>query len=172
MKTLILTLSILFLSFPLMAQDQVAFNDGKKSPYQMKTTVGAAENLESKDTKRVAAASARVEALRAKVAGYDLKSEKIYSRHASSDYKVVFTDGTNTIEAIYDSRGDLLNSLETYENVRLPNDIIKQVMTENQGWTIEKVLYLVTYKANQQIEAQYNIEMTKDGKKRTVKVSE
>lgn len=172
MRTFILTFSILFLSLPILAQDLVAFNDGNQSQNQMKSAIISDENSEPIDTKRVAAASSKVEALRAKVAEYDLKNEKIYSRHASTDYRVVFTDGTNSIEAIYDSRGAISSAIETYENIRLPDEIIKQVMTENQGWAIDKAWYLVSFESNRQTEAQYKIEMTKDSKKRTVWVSE
>lgn len=167
MKTIVLTFCILLLSLPVTAQELVAFNDGNQSHYQMK----ADGNLKSHDTKRVTT-SAKVEALRAKWAEYDLKNEKIYSKHASTGYKVVLTDGTNSIEAIYDSRGTIASAIETYENVRLPDEIIKQVLIENQGWAIEKARYTVSFTADRQTETQYKIEIIKDGKKRTVKISE
>ena len=80
-------------------------------------------------------------------AAYDVKGATFYEDEYDH-YFVSFYIPQGKILAVYDKEGNIVRTAENYNNVALPNPILKTVTKEYPGWAISKDVYLVTYREN------------------------
>jgi len=154
----------------LTAQDDLAFVDHSNTEnYRTEEHIEKpAFNTEYLLATNEAKIPQKIQSLRKEVAQYDLINQSLYSRHSSSTYKVVFSEGANQIEVHYDSRGIILNSNEIFENVPLPYLYGKEISKEYPGWAYENVWCYVNYIADENPDISYKVLLKKGNEKQTV----
>ncbi|HEX9825597.1 MAG TPA: hypothetical protein VGA80_03290 [Flavobacteriaceae bacterium] len=105
------------------------------------------------------------------VAQFNLKDLKLYTPGEKASYKVLFNEGKCKIEASYNDEGELTQSEESYENVRIPYSVSSKLAKDYPGWAFNNTLCKITYNQSGLPKITYHITMDKDGKKKTVKVN-
>ena len=84
----------------------------------------------------------------------------------SIDYlKEHFPNLDGKILAAYDKNGEIIRTIERFQNVKLPKDVRNAVYKRFPNWSLEKDVYLVNYhKNNEKVSKQYKVKL-KNGKK-------
>jgi hypothetical protein len=86
-------------------------------------------------------------------------------------YLVIMKNAKGTLTASYNDRGKLINVVEKYEDVILPNEVIYSVTRNFPGWGIVKDKYFYEQSNGNIDKKQYNIKIKKDNKTKNLKVS-
>lgn len=113
-----------------------------------------------------------IKLLHEKVANYNIKEAKVYVPKSLSSYDVVFTEGANQITAVYNHLGDIINSYESYKNVKLPYAITYKVAEDYPGWEFNSTWCNVTYSKYGVSKTHYKIELKKGNEKKIVRIAE
>ena len=105
-----------------------------------------------------------VQMLQEHVAMYDLKNSDLYGDEYDT-YTVSFYIPDGKILAAYDKNGEIIRTIERFQNVKLPKDVRNSVYKRFPNWSLEKDVYLVNYhKNNEKVSKQYKVKL-KNGKK-------
>ena len=105
-----------------------------------------------------------VQMLQEHVAMYDLKDSDLYGDEYDT-YTVSFYIPDGKILAAYDKNGEIIRTIERFQNVKLPKDVRNAVYKRFPNWSLEKDVYLVNYhKNNEKVSKQYKVKL-KNGKK-------
>ncbi|MCJ7758477.1 MAG: nicotinate-nucleotide adenylyltransferase [Gillisia sp.] len=113
-----------------------------------------------------------VQLLQREVAAYDLKSSEYYEDQYE-DYFISFYIPQGKILASYDREGNVLRTVEKYENIALPNAVAESVVKNYAGWTIAKNAYLVNYHDKKGVtKKEYKILLEKDSRRMRIKTDE
>lgn len=104
------------------------------------------------------------------VAGYDIKSDAIYSSEYSN-YSVNFKTPTSNVNATFDCDGTILTSNEKYDDILLPSSIRQAIGKDYSGWTLHSNSYRVSYDHRRDIKKMYKIQVRKDGEKKNLKIN-
>ena len=111
-----------------------------------------------------------IKLLQEKVALYDIKNSDLYSDEYDT-YKVDFYIPDGTILAAYDKNGKLLRTIEKYNNIKLPKNILSAVSTRFPQWAIVKDVYKVNYHHQKGVfKEEYRIKLENGDKNMTVKI--
>ncbi|HLV37924.1 hypothetical protein [Xanthomarina sp.] len=89
-------------------------------------------------------------------------------------YEVIFKDvSTNggQIVITYNNDGQILKSVERYNDVVLPAAVRNAVYKEYPGWMIDSDKYLVTYYHKEDAKKAYKLKIKKEDNKKVIKVS-
>jgi hypothetical protein len=86
-------------------------------------------------------------------------------------YLVIMQNAKGTLTASYNHKGKLINVVERYENVTLPNEVIYSVTRNFPGWAIIKDKYLYEQSNGNIDKKQYDIKIRKDNKTKNLRVS-
>ena len=159
MKNLILCLTFIGLTSPLFAQIT-------HLP-EIEITAVNYKYLNAVDSEDLAL---DIKLLQEKVAVYDLKNSDLYSDEYDT-YKVDFFIPDGTILAAYDKDGKLLRTIEKYNNIKLPKNIVNLVSTRFPQWAIVKDVYKVNYHHKKGVtKEEYRIKLENGDKNMTVKI--
>lgn len=80
------------------------------------------------------------------------------------EYLVTLTIKDGSLVASYNEKGKLIKVVEKYKNVRMPNDIVKNILKQYPGWKILKDRYTYSQKEGKIIKKQYDVILEKDSK--------
>ncbi|MEX2350449.1 MAG: hypothetical protein WD554_06175 [Flavobacteriaceae bacterium] len=169
MKTFVLGIAFLGISCFLNAQNDIAYVDVNKTSFKSaKTTpVINASYLQAIEVNLV---PERVKAFQTVVANYDIKQAAIYSAVNETTYDVVFTEGKNSIKAVYDHNGNIIQCDEKFEEVRVPYFLSTKITTMYPGWSYEKVLCTISYNKDEEPQINYKVVLKKNSKKKTISI--
>ncbi|AUC81252.1 nicotinate-nucleotide adenylyltransferase [Lacinutrix sp. Bg11-31] len=101
----------------------------------------------------------RVKTLEKEVALYDIKNAEFYSDEYDN-YSVSFFIPDGKIVAAYNKEGDVIRTIERFEDVKLPKDVRDAVAKRFPNWSIVKDVYSVKFhKGNNVAKKQYKIKL-------------
>ncbi len=124
--------------------------------------------LDAMDSEEVAVP---VKMLRDKVAFYNVKESDLYSDEYDY-YTINFFIPEGRIVAAYDQDGKILRTIEKFNNVKLPEDVLYAVAERFPNWAIEKDVYRVNYKQDVGARQEYKIKLRNGEKTMVIKVNE
>lgn len=133
MKKIILALFAFGISIPLFAQ-VVTLPEVEVS----------AKNYKYLDDVNNSSAAQTVQLLERYATSYDVRDSEYYEDEYDK-YFISFFIPKGKILAAYDDDGNLLRTIEKYENVKLPLAVSKAAAKEYPGWKITQDAYLVNY---------------------------
>ena len=133
MKKIILALFAFGISIPLFAQ-VVTLPEVEVS----------AKNYKYLDDVKSDLASQPVQLLERYATAYDVRNSEYYEDEYEN-YFISFYIPKGKILAVYDDEGNILRTVEKYQNVKLPIVVAKAVAKNYPGWDITKDAYLVNY---------------------------
>ena len=116
MKTLLLSSLIIGLVQLTYSQTQIAYVETANKTEDHKKEVKISDFDLWEDLGETFMAE-KTKKLLLEVLHYDIKSSSVYSPRSKTTYTVNFTEGNHHIEAIYDNKGNLLQSDGVFENV-------------------------------------------------------
>ena len=87
----------------------------------------------------------QVKKLEEHVSTYDVTQSEYYDDDYDS-YTISFYIPDGRIAAAYDKNGKLLRTIEKFNNVKLPRAVNKAVAKRFPGWKLDKNVYKVSYK--------------------------
>lgn len=115
--------------------------------------------------------SVPVQLLQDKVATYDLKNSELYQDDYDT-YEISFFIPEGRILAAYDKDGNIIRTIEKFQDITLPKDVSKAVAKRFPGWAISKDVYLVHYNDKSGASKKYKITLTNGDQRIKVKVDE
>jgi len=113
--------------------------------------------------------SEKIKTIQNMVADYNIENADGYNAKKNSTYDVVFQVSNCKIEATYNSSGEILKSTEVYVDMRLPMSLAKQIIKENNQWSISNNLQKVYYNSNSSTYRIYEVEIKKDNEIKNLK---
>ncbi|MBD0850411.1 nicotinate-nucleotide adenylyltransferase [Maribacter arenosus] len=163
MKKFIIGLLALGLTSPLLAQ--------VPKVEELSEVVVTAVNykyLNAIDSKEVAIP---VQMLERKVAAFNLEDAEFY-QDDNEFYYVSFYIPEGKIVAAYNPEGEVLRTIERFEDVKLPTAVRNAVAERFPNWTIVNDVYRVTYNQNKGANKSYKIKLKNGDKVMRVKIDD
>ena len=163
MKKFIIGLFVIGLTSPVLAQIPKV--------EQLSEVIVTAINykyLSATDSKEVAIP---VKMLERKAAAYNVENSEFYSDDYAF-YTVSFIIPEGKIVAAYNPEGELIRTIERFENVKLPTAVRNAVAERFPNWTIVKDVYRVTYNQNKGANKSYKLKLKNGDKAMRVKVDD
>ncbi|WP_299390640.1 hypothetical protein [uncultured Gelidibacter sp.] len=114
-------------------------------------------------------APSQAKQLEHEVGKYDIKTATVYSKNHNS-YEVLFESNYGSIVASFSGEGELLNSNEKFEGIRLPETVRLSLRDTYPDWRLNTTEYRVKYNLNKDIKRMYEVQLTKDDKKMNLKI--
>lgn len=111
-----------------------------------------------------------VKMLERKVASYDLKSSQYYDDEHDY-YTISFFIPEGKIVAVYNNDGKIIQTIEKFKNVALPNSVATAIAERFPQWKVAKDVYLVNYTDHKDsAKMRYKITLENGNKRLKVKV--
>ena len=134
--------------------------------------VVSARNYKYLDDVNNASAAQTVQMLERYATTYDVRDSEYYEDEYDK-YFISFFIPKGKILAAYDDDGNLLRTIEKYENVKLPLAVSKTAAKEYPGWKIIKDAYLVSYHDNLGVtKKEYKLVLEKGNNRIRIKTDE
>ena len=161
MKKLVLSLFLIALALPVVAQDIVELDEVliEASKYKYLKQAGSND------------VAIPVAELQEKVANYDVEKTDFYQDDYDL-YKVTFYIPDGKVLAAYDSSGNIIRTAEKYKNVNLPMAVKTAVLKRFPNWEITKDVYLVNYYYKKGATKLYKLKLENGDKTVRIKVNE
>lgn len=132
----------------------------------------SAKNYKYLDDVNNTSAAQTVQILERYTTTYDVRASEYYEDEYDN-YFISFYIPKGKILAAYDNEGNLLRTVEKYENIKLPLVVAQSVVKNYPGWTITKNAYLVNYHNNQGVlKKEYKIVLEKGNEGMRIKTDE
>ena len=113
----------------------------------------------------------RVRQLELEAAKYNIKDDPGYDS-SFKEYEVVFRQDNGHIKAIYDKDGKIISCSEKFSNVKLPENILSSnIFEDNNGWTLHKNTYSVSYKKGMDVKKVYKVQLRNDKQKKNFTIN-
>jgi hypothetical protein len=84
------------------------------------------------------------------------------------EFLVMLSIKDGSLVARYNEKGKLMSVIEKYNNVRMPNDVVLNILKQYPGWKIVKDRYSYSQKEGSIIKKQYDVILEKDNKVKQV----
>ncbi len=114
-------------------------------------------------------ASIPVQMLERKVAAFNLKDSDYYSDDYDL-YQIQFYIPEGKILAAYDKDGNILRTVERFNDITLPAAVRDAVAERFPGWTITKDVYIVNYHEKKGANKTYKLKLENGDEKLRVKI--
>ena len=164
MKKALLILLCLGLSAPTMSQIVKTEQLSEVTVYA--TNYKYLNNVDSGEV-----ASIPVSMLEKKVAAFNLKDSDFYSDDYDY-YQIQFYIPEGKILAAYDKDGNILRTVERFDDITLPVSVRDAVADRFPGWTITKDVYLVNYHQKKGANKTYKLKLENGDETLRVKIDQ
>lgn len=169
MKTLIIGLLCICLTGLTFAQNEIAYIDAR--PESSHSSKEIQKNSNFLNFALENGLSKRIIKLQKLAANYDISKNNVYDSKGSSIYRVEFTKNENQIIAKYNHEGQIIESNETYKNIRLPYAISSQISKSNPGWSLDDNILTIKYFKGKDVKYQYEVVLKKVNKSKIVVIN-
>lgn len=92
-------------------------------------------------------------------AKYKIKDAEIYKSKSNSTYDVVFEEANCKIVATYNNKGEIINSVETFKNIRLPQKLSTEISKEYPNWRFTGNVHTINYNKTNGSKKAYTVEI-------------
>jgi hypothetical protein len=161
MKKFVLVVFLMGLTSPLIAQDPVLLSE----------VVVTAVNYKYLSAVDNSIASIPVKFLEKEAAMFKAEGRDLYVDNFNT-YEVSFYIPDGKIAALYDGEGNILKTIERFENVQLPEDIKMAVKKRFPEWNIVKDVYEVKYSNKKGAKMVYKLKLKNGDKTLRVKMDQ
>lgn len=126
--------------------------------------------LETKDSDNM---PQRVKRLQDEVLNYkNVELSKLYDDEYET-YKVSFYVPEGRIIAAYDKNGKIIRTIEKYDNVRLPLEVLQAISLRFPNWSIVNDVYFINYHSERDsLKHEYKIKLKNEDKIISIKTDE
>lgn len=113
--------------------------------------------------------SIKINKMQNMVANFNIKEAKGFDTKKKGTYDVVFKETNCKIEATYNSKGEILNSMEIYEDMRLPIGLTKRILTDNSKWHVVNNVQIINYNYGKDPDMLYEVMIRKENEFKMLK---
>lgn len=113
--------------------------------------------------------SAQIKDLQTTAGNYDVRTNPIFS-NSYGTYEVLFETTEGSIIAIYNDTGKLVNTIEKFNDVKLPEVIRKTLCKEYSDWKLNATSYRVNYCCHKPTRKVCHIQLKKGHKRVNLKI--
>lgn len=159
MRRLIMVVLIFGLTSQIFAQDVE----------QLKEVVVTAVNYKYLSAVDNSEAAIPVQTLERQVARFNVEEQDLYIDDYAT-YNVSFYIPDGKIVAAYNEKGQVVKTIEKFENVQLPEDVRVSLKSRFPNWEVVKDVYLVSYTKRDGAKKVYKIKLKNGDKTMRVKV--
>ncbi|ARV06943.1 nicotinate-nucleotide adenylyltransferase [Polaribacter sp. SA4-10] len=159
MKKLIILFVVIGLSIPAFAQD----------PIELSEITIFARNYKYLDKIDSQKAAIPVKLLQRSVATYDVRKSDFYDDDYDY-YTVSFFIPKGKIVAVYDKDSNIINTIEKYNNIRLPIAVATAVAERFPKWRVSKDVYLLSYRDDREAKKVYKLTLENGNERLKVKM--
>jgi len=136
----------------------------------LKEVIIVATNYKYLDKVNAEDVAVPVQQLQRKVATYNIKDLDIYEDEYDF-YDVSFVIPEGKVLASYDKDGKIIQTIEKFKNVALPNSVATSIAKRFPNWTVAKDVYLLNYtESKESAKKRYKITLENGDKRMKVKV--
>lgn len=169
MKTIVLGLLLMGITGLSTAQNEIAYVDVNDASFK-EIPLKPDFNLDYLQSVKLNAIPDRVRAFQNIVAGFDITKSAVYTKANATTYVVTFKEGKNTIKAVYDANGTIIECDENFESVRVPYSLSKELLKDYPGWGYDKVWLSISYKRTDVPVIQYKVVLKNGNKEKTISI--
>lgn len=154
-----------------MINDNYIFESLKEKSPESKTTK-IHVNDEYYDAVAISVDCERINTLETLVANFDITQQAFYNA-STNTYQIGFKEGhkNGQITAVFNSDGNLVESLERFKDIRLPRNILDAINNEYPGAIIKTNTYIVKYDEQSGTNKLYKVKIDVDGNKKSLKLN-
>jgi len=167
MKTYFLALIFFWANALTYSQDAITYAHYRAprlaSPSMVNTTLTNTVNAKFVKVLRKDYMPMRAKTLQKLVANYDISKASVFMPKQNSTYKVVMKEGKDASTTVYNYKGIILKSEQTFKSIRLPFNLSSKVIKEHPGWAIDQVNCRILYEVNENPLITYKVRL-KNGK--------
>ena len=116
-------------------------------------------------------AAVPVKLLERKAAAYDIQSQDFYQDDYDF-YSVSFHIPDGKLVAVYNPEGEILRTIEKFNDVRLPEAVSKSLTNRFPNWEAVSDVYRITYKEDRGAKKIYKLKLKNGNKTMRVKMNE
>jgi G3E family GTPase len=109
--------------------------------------------------------------LQKEAAVYDVSNSKGFDKQVRETFEMVFRNNKGSIDAFYNSSGEIVSALENFRDVLLPGKVRDQVFKENENWQMTGNQYTSSYSAGDLIKRTYKIKLRNGNHKKDVVIN-
>jgi len=165
MKTIKLFITLLFVTVIATSQNNVAYTNVSILKNNSKSINSSYLAITKK--KNVAEG---IKDLQKMAAEYKLSDQDIYNSKDPSIYTVEFKSDLNKLVVQYNQNNEILSTIETYENSKIPSSIQEKIAKTYPGWQATKNILKVKYTKNRNdLEYSYTVTLSKNNITKTLK---
>jgi hypothetical protein len=147
MKSLLLGLLIFGITNQMHSQNPPSKSETKSSILQ---NIKYLEHVNAKDNPII------VMKLENVAAQYNITESSIYKQKSNTTYEVVFEESNGKIVATYNKSGEIIKSVEEYNNLKLPIQVSVAISKKYPGWSFASNTHRIIYK-NGSIKKMYDV---------------
>ena len=111
-----------------------------------------------------------VSTLEKQVSQFNIISDSKY-KGESKPFKTIFKTNKGSIAVSYDRTGKIINTIEKYASVKLPDAVRDTVFKTYSEWVLLNVDYYVYYNTNKKVKKMYLVKIGKGKLKKKIKVN-
>lgn len=112
-----------------------------------------------------------VRSLEYKVAGPGSQSFKKLDKKVNKPYEILFKSNKGSIHATYDKSGQIIATLERFEDVKLPDAVRNAVFKNHSKWILFKTDYFVSYELGKKVMKEYKVQIRNGKSKKTFRLN-
>lgn len=101
---------------------------------------------------------------------FDMKSYINGSDEKHDSYQVTFKNNKGSLEAIYDEKGDLVQTSQRFKNVLIPMAMRRDLITHHKGWNMTGNSYSAYGKKDLLDKEEYKISLSDGKKNKNIKI--
>ncbi|MBC3759660.1 hypothetical protein H7U19_14685 [Hyunsoonleella sp. SJ7] len=116
--------------------------------------------------------SSEIKALQNEIAQYSIAKNSIYDNSEKAIYDVSFKKEHSRANVIFNNEGEVIKSLETYKNIKLPLSLRIKILNENPLFIIKSNKVTVAYTKFFGTTISYKVTIYKGKNKRILKFDE
>ena len=98
---------------------------------------------------------------------FNIRTSKVYKQKSTDTYEVVFEESNCKIIATYNNNSEIIESEETFNQIRLPHKLAVKIAKEYPGWKVENKSYQISFKKEHTADKTFSV-LIKNNKKSKV----
>ncbi|TMU54976.1 hypothetical protein [Flagellimonas algicola] len=153
--------------------DLLAFNQGAEPKRYAPVPMDDFEEPNAHYVSKITSSSflTSVHPMQQKVAKFELDALQEFDKNEPSRYHVVFANENALVHAWYDSKGELVKTIERYKNQVLPSHVRKKIALEYPKWSFGDNVLVVRFVRGKKLRHNLRLHMTLGKNRKTAKFS-
>lgn len=100
---------------------------------------------------------------------FDLTKHPVFQNaNDATSFEVTFKCSKGYLRGLYNSEGELVSSIQKFENISIPVEIMEEIYRDYKGWEVTNIKYNATGKGDSVDFARYTVKIQNGDKHKTI----